>query len=168
MKRRLSYPVLTMLLVGLWLAFNETLWIGHILLGTAAAVAATIAFAVLERPAQQRRPPGLVRRSSAAASLAWVVLVDMIRSNFDVGRIVLNVARPHETAALLEIPLELRDPIGLAVLACIVTATPGTAWARYDDRRGVLTLHILDLLDESAWVRIIKGRYEARLLEMFE
>jgi multicomponent K+:H+ antiporter subunit E len=31
----------------------------------------------------------------------------------------------------------------------------------------VLTMHILDLIDEREWVDIIKQRYERRLLEIF-
>ena len=32
----------------------------------------------------------------------------------------------------------------------------------------VLTIHVLDLIDESEWIRTIKNRYERRLLEIFE
>ena len=64
-------------------------------------------------------------------------------------------------------PLELRDPRGLAVLACIVTATPGTSWARYDAAGNRVTIHVLDLVDAEAWIREFKGRYERRLLEIF-
>jgi multicomponent K+:H+ antiporter subunit E len=85
-----------------------------------------------------------------------------------VARIVLNPRHRGQTSGFLDIPLELRHPAGLAVLACIITATPGTAWARYDSARSVLTLHILDLIDEEAWIRTIKGRYERRLQEIFE
>jgi multicomponent K+:H+ antiporter subunit E len=63
--------------------------------------------------------------------------------------------------------LDLRHPGGLAVLACIVTATPGTSWARYDATRNVLTLHVLDLVDEGAWVTQFKQRYEKALMEIF-
>jgi multicomponent K+:H+ antiporter subunit E len=62
----------------------------------------------------------------------------------------------------------MRDPYGLAALACIITATPGTVWVEYDSARGTMLLHVLDLLDEEAWIRIIKDRYERRLMEMFE
>ena len=48
-------------------------------------------------------------------------------------------------------------PRGLAVLACIVTATPGTSWAHYEAAANVLTLHVLDLVDEEAWVRQFKA-----------
>ena len=29
-------------------------------------------------------------------------------------------------------------------------------------------LHVLDLVDEETWVRLIKDRYERRLMEIFE
>ena len=66
------------------------------------------------------------------------------------------------------IPLDLRDKTGLAILSCIVTSTPGTAWVEYADDTGTLLIHVLDLVEESEWIRTIKARYEARLLEIFE
>jgi multicomponent K+:H+ antiporter subunit E len=68
----------------------------------------------------------------------------------------------------VRIPLELRDPHGLAVLAVIVTATPGTVWVDLDHATGTLTLHVLDLKDESEWIGWIKNRYEKRLRGIFE
>ena len=65
-------------------------------------------------------------------------------------------------SGFLEIPLDLRDDHGLAVLACIVTSTPGTVWAGLSPDRATLTLHVLDLRDEDAWIRTIKQRYERR------
>jgi multicomponent K+:H+ antiporter subunit E len=54
------------------------------------------------------------------------------------------------------------------VLACIITATPGTSWARYDRENNALTIHVLDLVDEQAWIEQFKQRYERRLLEIFQ
>ena len=65
-------------------------------------------------------------------------------------------------------PLQLRNPGGLAVLACIITATPGTSWARYDAQQNILTIHVLDLVDEQAWITQFKSRYENRLMEVFQ
>ena len=67
----------------------------------------------------------------------------------------------------MDIPLDLRDPYGLAALACIITSTPGTLWVDFDAASGTLTIHVLDLVDESEWIRTIKGRYERLLLEIF-
>ena len=76
-------------------------------------------------------------------------------------------ARKHRPG-FVDIPLELRDPVGLAVLACIITATPGTSWAAYDSRSGVLTMHVLELVDEATSIGVVKRRYEKPLLEMLE
>lgn len=162
MRRWLPYPLLALLLLGMWLLLVGTASLGHVLLGGAIAAGAARAYARLQPHL------GPVRRVGAMVRLAVLVLLDIVRSNVAVGRIVLHPGTRAQTSGFLDIPLELRSPAGLAVLACIVTATPGTAWAGYDAARGVLTLHILDLIDEDAWIRTIKGRYEHRLREIFE
>ena len=62
----------------------------------------------------------------------------------------------------------MHDPYGLAMLACIITATPGTIWAGLSADGRYLTIHVLDLQDEETWIRTIKDRYERRLMEIFE
>ncbi len=71
-------------------------------------------------------------------------------------------------SGFVAIPLDLRDRTGLAVLSCIVTSTPGTAWVEYDPVSGILLIHVLDLVDKDEWVTLIKNRYEALLMEIFE
>ena len=56
-------------------------------------------------------------------------------------------------AGFVRIPLDMRAPYGLAALACILTATPGTVWVDYDAAEGTMLLHVLDLTDEEEWVR---------------
>jgi multicomponent K+:H+ antiporter subunit E len=71
-------------------------------------------------------------------------------------------------SGFLDVPLDLRDAHGLAVLAAIVTSTPGTVWVDLARDGSTLTLHVLDLRDEAAMIRTIKRRYESALLEIFE
>ena len=167
MRRWLPYRGLWLSLTALWLLLNQSLWIGHVLLGGALGLGACLLYARLEPP-RQRPSSRRWRNVVIASELLAHVALDVVRSNIAVARIVLHRGRRDRTAGFLDIPLELRDPAGLALLACIVTATPGTAWAGHDEERGVLTLHILDLIDEADWIRIIKGRYESRLRELFE
>ena len=162
MKRWLPFPLLWALLTAMWLLLNQTLAAGHVILGALVALGASLALGALQAP------QGAVRRPAAIVRLAWLVLTDIVRSNIAVARIVLHTGTRDRTSGFMDIPLELRSPAGLAVLACIITATPGTAWARYDSTRGILTMHILDLIDEETLVRIIKGRYERRLMDIFE
>jgi multicomponent K+:H+ antiporter subunit E len=161
MKRWLPFPVLSALFLAMWLALNQTLAPAHVILGALVALGAGLALRVLQAP-QVR-----LRTARAALELPWLVLADIARSNVAVARIVLHPATRNQTSGFVHIPLELRNPVGLAALACIITATPGTAWARYDSTRSVLIMHILDLVDEETWIRTIKGRYEKRLLEIF-
>ncbi len=156
-----SYSVLGATLVAMWLLLNQTLALAHGLLALAIAAAAVSGYALL-------RPPAIrVRSLGTAVVLMGVVLADIARSNLAVARIVCGARTSSRTAGFVDIPLELRNPAGLAALACIITSTPGTAWAGYDSARGVLTMHILDLIDEREWIRIVKQRYERRLLEIF-
>jgi multicomponent K+:H+ antiporter subunit E len=162
MKRWLPYPLLSVALLGVWLLLNQTLDAGHLLLGAALGLGGGLALAGLQGP--QGRP----RRAAAAVQLLFLALEDIVRSNIAVARIVLRPDAPRRTAGFLSLPLELRHPAGLAITACIITATPGTSWARYDAAKNIVTIHVLDLLDEEEWIRIFKQRYERRLREIFE
>lgn len=162
MRRWLPFPLAWVLLLGLWLLLNQTIAIGDVILGAVVALGATHAFKLLDPPAAR------LRRLATVLELLGLVLADVVGSNIAVVRIIMHPGVRKRTSGFVQIPLELRDPAALAVLACIITATPGTAWARYDSARGILTMHILDLIDDETWVRAIKDRYERRLLEIFE
>ena len=71
-------------------------------------------------------------------------------------------------SGFVAIPLALTDRYGLAVLACIITSTPGTIWVSYDPAANVLLIHVLDLVDEATWIGTIQQRYERPLLEIFQ
>ena len=98
--------------------------------------------------------------------LLGLVLRDIVRSNIAVARIVLGGREVH--SGFVKIPLDLADAHGLAVLAGIVTATPGTVWVDHDAATSMLTLHVLDLKSETEWIDWIKGRYERLLMGIFE
>jgi multicomponent K+:H+ antiporter subunit E len=162
MTRLLPFPLVSAGLLVLWLLLNQTLSLGQILLGLAVALAGGRALAALQPPKARIRRPGVILR------LTSLVLADIVRSNLAVARIVLGFGRRELTSGFVNIPLDLRDPYGLAALACIITSTPGTLWVSFDAAKGVLTIHVLDLIDEREWVRTIKGRYERHLLEIFQ
>jgi multicomponent K+:H+ antiporter subunit E len=162
MTRLLPFPIVSVCLLALWLLLNQAVTPGHILLGCVVALVGGRILTVLELPNLRVRRPGVILR------LLALVTVDIVRSNLAVGRIVLGFGRRQRAPGFVEIPLDMRDPYGLASLACIITSTPGTLWVNFDAQRGALTIHVLDLVDEEEWVRTIKERYERHLLEIFE
>ncbi len=160
---RRGMPVLTVALVAMWLVLNDTLAPGQVLAGVLLATALAW-WAARMRPLRPR-----LHRPQLALGLLAVVFVDIVRSNIAVGRIILGLTGGRTVHSdFLDIPLELQDPHGLAVLAMIVTSTPGTVWAGLAADRRTLRLHILDLEDEAAWIRIIKDRYERPLIGIFQ
>lgn len=160
-RRWLPYPLMTATLLAVWLLLNESVSPGTVILGGVLSLAAAATLGVLDLPG------GRFRRPAVALSLLGVVLVDVLRSNMAVAKIILRPGGDR-VSGFLRIPLDLRAPYGLATLACIVTATPGTVWVAYDRRRNTILLHILDLVDEQEWIDTIKDRYETRLMELFE
>lgn len=163
MRRLLPHPLLAIAFLVLWLLLIESMSPGAILLGIVLAVAGSAVLAGLGfprgMPARLRPVPGLLRD----------VLVEVVRSNNAVARIILQTREPGERrSGFVQIPLDMRSPHGLSALACILTATPGTVWVDYDAKGGVMLLHVLDLVDEETWVRTIKDKWERRLMEIFE
>lgn len=154
------YPLLTLFLVLMWLLLNG-FTLGHLVLGTVVAVFASWAMASL-RPEKPR-----LKKWYLLPKLLFIVLYDIIRSNIAVAVIILRGRARGHTAGFITVPLELEDHIALALLAVILTSTPGSAWLEYDSRDRTVLLHVLDLIDEAEWVDTIKNRYEKLLLEIF-
>ena len=160
MRGLFPHPLLTFGLLVFWLILQQTLSLGHIILGTIIGIVAGLATSALGLEKPKLKKPWLIPQ------LFFVVTTDIIRSNLAVAWIILTRGEGPKSAQFLEIPLELRDPNGLAFLSIIITSTPGTVWVEYDDEASTLLLHILDVVDEQTWIDTIKNRYERLLLEI--
>lgn len=156
-------PILAVVLLAIWLLLNNTVALPSTVLGGVLSIAVLLAASRL-RPLQPR-----MRSAAVAARLIVTVLVDIVRSNIGVGRVILGLTpRRQVRSAFIEVPLDLHDPHGLATLAIIITCTPGTVWAGLAQGRRILTVHVLDLVDEAHSVSMIKQRYERPLMEIFQ
>ncbi|KQO78992.1 Na+/H+ antiporter subunit E [Rhizobium sp. Leaf262] len=159
--RILPYPLLTISLAIFWMTINS-FSPGHLLLGTVVAMIASWAMASL------RPPKPRIRNWHLLVKLIAIVFYDIIRSNIAVATIILFRRERDINAGFMTVPLDLRDPMGLAILAIVLTATPGSAWLEYNSSQGTLLIHVLDEVSEAHWRNIIKNRYEKLLMEIFE
>lgn len=159
--RILPYPLLTISLAVFWMTINS-FSPGHLLLGTGVAMIASWAMASL------RPPKPRIRNWHLLIKLIAIVIYDIVRSNIAVATIILFPRSRKTRAAFMTVPLDLRDPMGLAVLAVVLTATPGSAWLEYNSSQGTLLIHVLDEVSEAHWQNLIKSRYEKLLMEIFE
>ncbi|MFA7623459.1 MAG: Na+/H+ antiporter subunit E [Pusillimonas sp.] len=159
--RIVNWLLLPALLTGLWLLLNQTLEASQIVAG--ASIALLLSWAAMKlRPLRSTPKKPLV-----IMKLFCLVCYDITKSNIDVFKIIWFKPQTH-TPGFIRIPLDMRDPHGLAALACILTYTPGTVWSGYSEKSGVLTLHVLDLEDAQHWIDLVKNRYERPLKEIFE
>ncbi len=162
MSRVVPHPVMALALVLMWLTLTR-FSLGNLILGGVISFVAVSALTAV-RPVGGR--PG---RWLPGLRLFLRVLHDVALSNIAVTRQLLRGNRPPvRRAGFVEIPLDLRDSTGLAILAIVMTSTPGTAWIDFDYGRRVLLLHVFDLKDPAEWVDIVKNRYESLLIEIFE
>lgn len=161
MRGLFPHPLLSLGVFVASILLSASLAPPSILLGVVMALAAPQVMRAM------RVDPVRVRAPGAIAILAGRVVIDVVRSNMAVAQILIG-RRADRVSGFIHIPLDLKDRYGLAVLAVIISSTPGTLWVEYDRARGRLLMHVLDLVDEDTWVQTIKDRYERLLMEIFE
>lgn len=162
MKSWLLSPLMSLALLILWLMLNQSLDPGHILLGMGLVI-------VLQMMASPLRPfTAHVKKPLVIVRLTIFALIEIVRSCFNVSRIILFAKQDQLNSQFIKVPLDLRDPYGLAVLSCMINSTPGTVWVEILPNSNDLALHVFDLHDAQWWIDTIKTRYEKPLIEIFE
>ncbi|MDO9403912.1 MAG: Na+/H+ antiporter subunit E [Polaromonas sp.] len=162
MRRLVPSPPLSVALFVVWLLLNQSLDVATLLMAAILALVVPLLTRSL-RPATVR-----MRRPLVALRLTARALTDMLHSALSVSRLLLTQRTAHINRQFVYIPLELRDPNALAVLAMIFCLTPGTAWGELSFDRSALLIHVYDLKDEAAFIQLVKDRYERPLMEIFE
>lgn len=161
-KRIFPAPLLSVVLFILWLLLNRSLSAGQMVLALLVAVVIPVLTSGL------RPLPVRIRRPGTVLRLGLRVMADTTVSNLQVARFLLMPSQRRHPPGFVQIPLDLRDPNALAVLAMIVCITPGTSWAELSLDRTVLMLHVLELDHPQAVIQHIKTAYERPLMEIFE
>jgi multicomponent K+:H+ antiporter subunit E len=163
LKKAVPAPLTSAALLGLWLALARNWTAGQVLLGLCLAVGVPILTSNLRpRDVQVRRPWVIAR-------FLFSVGHDVILSNFQVAWGVVTWRWRRPGSKFVRVPLDLRDPLGLAALSMVTTVVPGTVWSELALDRSVLLLHVWDVGEsERAFVARFKARYETPLREIFE
>lgn len=160
--RLFPHPYLTLLLTLVWLLLVNGVSLNSILFGLFLGI--VIPF--VTRPYWPDRPA--LRHPLKIAEYMLVVLWDIIVANVVVAGIVLFKPNAKRRPAWVRIPLDLRKPEAITMLAGTITMTPGTLSADLSAEGHSLLVHCLDAEDPDAIRDEIKTRYEARLMEIFE
>lgn len=158
----LPHPILTLALVVVWLLLINDLSLNAVLMGTILGVAIPFITAPYW--------PGRVRLNSLRAAAAYILIVlwDIVVANVVVAGIILFKPNSRINSQWLTVPLDIRSPEAIAVLAGTIMMTPGTLASDLSACGRALLVHCLDTDDPEAVRDTIKHRYERRLKELFE
>ncbi|MGO2240287.1 MAG: Na+/H+ antiporter subunit E [Halomonas sp.] len=161
--RWLPSPMLSAALLAMWLMLNQSVAPAQILLGSLLAIAAPL----MTKPLRPMTPVPF-RKPLVMARLLTLSLIEIIRSCFNVSRIILLTKPQGLNSQFIKVPLDLKHSHGLALLSCLINSTPGTVWVEILPDTHDLVLHVFDLHDAQWWVDTIKTRYEKPLIEIFD
>ncbi len=162
LRQLLPHPFLTLLLIAVWQMLVNTVTLGNLLLGTILA----LIIPVITSPYWPNRPK--LRSAPRIVEYIAVVIWDICVANVQVAYVILFKSNADTHPAWISIPLELRTPEAITVLAGTITMTPGTVSSDLAADGGSLLVHCLDAPDPDEVRDGIKARYEARLKEIFE
>mgnify|MGYP000098667835 FL=1 len=168
----LPTPFLSLLLFIVWLLLNNSVSLGHILLGAILAILIPLA----TTPFRTKQP--LIIKPGLAFRHLLLVLYDIITANVQVAILILGPTKKL-TPGFVKVPLDLTHSMPITILASTVSLTPGTVSAEVypwresmiDDKEPeerFLLIHVLNLEDEQILINTIKARYEAPLKEIFQ
>lgn len=156
------HPLLTLLLAVVWIMLQNNVSAGMVVFGLILGVIIPVLTARWwpDRPDEMRLVP----------MLKYIVLVcwDILVANVQVAWIILTKSNAQMKPNWVVIPLELKSPEAITILAGTITLTPGTVSADLSNEGHSLLVHALDAEDPDAVRDEIKDRYERRLLEIFE
>jgi multicomponent Na+:H+ antiporter subunit E len=107
----------------------------------------------------------MVTRIPRLIDLMVFVCLDLIRTNL---RIAYDVVTPkhHMQPGVIAVPLEARSDVEIALLANLISLTPGTLGLDVSDDRRLLYVHVMyiDNEDVEEARRLIKDQLERRVL----
>jgi len=161
LRRYLPHPVLSLVLAAVWILLNNEFTIGALALGVILGVLVPL-FTSKFWPESPR-----IRRPLLIAEYCLLVLWDIVAANIQVAYLIVfrrsASLRPH----FFTVPLDIRSPEAIAVLAGTITMTPGTVSSDLSADGRSLLVHGLDVENQEEVVAAIKRRYESRLKEIF-
>ena len=156
---------LSLMIAGLalvWAAITGNFSALNLALGAGiGAVTALVLRHWFARPLALRR---LRRIVSLTLLFLWELIVSAVRVAFIVLRPNLKSSlRP----AIIAFPLTVKSDAEIALLANLITLTPGTLSVDVADDRSVLYVHVLDLVSRDQLIADIANGFERKVQEVF-
>ena len=151
--------LLNLLLMALWIASTGVFTYRNALLGFA------VGFLVLFWLQPLLGTTAYFRKLPLALWFAMVFLWEVLKAN---GRVAWDVVTPKKlrSPGIVAVPLDARTDWEIAILANLITLTPGSLCLDISKDRGTLYVHEMFVYDPEMIRRHIKARLERWILEL--
>lgn len=156
----LPHPILTSVLLIVWLFLNNTIAPGHIVLGLILAIFIPWLTSVYwpERIC--------LKKPFTLFKFLLLVIWDIFIANLKVAKLILGNSH-HLKPGFITIKLDVKTPLGISVLANVISLTPGTVSCDLSMDRQSLLVHALHIDNAQEIIDEIKQRYEQPIIEVF-
>lgn len=161
MQHLFPHPLLSAVVMAVWLLLVNSLAPGQLLLGIA------LGWAIPRITGPFWPGHTVIHHPLTLLRFLLVVAYDIVTANLVVARLILSPTRPVRPAFVV-MPLSLRTDLAISLLANTICLTPGTVSARLSPDQRQLLIHALDVDDPGALVETIRRRYETPLQKVFE
>jgi multicomponent Na+:H+ antiporter subunit E len=102
----------------------------------------------------------LLGRMAAFVPFAAVVVWEVAVGTWEVALVTLHL-RPLENPGIVAVPIGERSPTGVAVMALVMTLSPGEFLVEVDWEREVMLMHVIDASDPEE-IRAFHERFYSR------
>lgn len=161
MRRLLPHPLLSAILVVIWLLLVNQITFGHLLLGL------ILGWAVPLYTARFWPDEVHVKSHLQLLRFALIVLYDILVANIAVAGLILG-RQDRLKPVFLVLPLRLQTDVAISLLANTISLTPGTVSTYMSGDRSCLVIHTLHADDPDEVLQTIRERYETPLKEILE
>jgi multicomponent Na+:H+ antiporter subunit E len=151
--------VLNLAIAFIWMFLNDNWGIAGFMIGYLLGL---IFIFTLRRFFNQ---PFYMRRVWAAVKLLFLFLKELILSNIAV---IAHILRPRLKIrpGIVALQTELKSDWEVALLACLITLTPGTLTLEVSPDQDRLYIHVMDIHDAELLAQQIKGTFEKAIMEV--
>lgn len=157
----LPHPLLTLILAVVWVLLQNEITAGMVVFGIILGILIPWMTSIW----WPDTPQGF--RLGKMVVYSVIVIWDIVVANIQVAWIVITVPNAKLKPAWIVVPLKLKQPEAITLLAGTITLTPGTVSADLSDEGHSLLVHVLHTENPEGVRDDIKSRYERRLLEIF-
>lgn len=153
--------LLNTLLALAWIALTGAFTPTNLFIGFA------LGYAVLAMTRRLMAPSGYFTKVPLVVSFALFFLWELLQASVRMALTVLS-PRLDIRPAVVAVPLDVRSNTAIALLANLITLTPGTLYLDVSADRRVMYVHTIHVDDLDEFRRAIKDGFERRVMEILE